>query len=643
MADTSVIFNILAKDNASSVFKKIAATAAGTAIGFVTGNLALGGLNKAFDFAKQATFGFNSQLQNADIAFTTMLGSGTKAQTFLSDLQKFAKSTPFEFPDLVTASQRLIAMGINSQSVIPYMTAIGDAVAGLGGGADKIDQVTNAIGQMSAKGKVQSDEILQLTEAGIPALRILADAYGTTTGNLQDMISKGKIASADALPKLMAGLENGTKSTAGFGGMMAKQSQTFSGALSNIKDGLTQAVAGAFKPFFDVASKGALALGNFFSGDKFAAFGTAVSGGIKTAIDWVKAFIKNTDFTPVIKTFGNVKDFIVNDIIPVAKDLATTFLPPIKDGFKLLVDNAAGLSSVLGPIGDFIKGVFGFIADHSTSFQAIALGILAIVAAVKAWNLALSIWQGITRIATIVQAAFNLVMAMNPIALVILAVIGLVAAFVYLWTHSAAFRDFFIGMWNHIWGFIKGIGQWFAGPFVNFFKGAWKFIKDGVTGVWHWIVDKFNAVVGFVKDIPKKISTAASGMWDGIKNAFKGALNWIISKWNGLQFSIPGFSAFGLHVGGFTLGVPQIPMLASGGVVAQSGMAIVGERGPELLSLTRGAQVQPLNRSTAGSYNGMTVVQINGGPIMDRLLTDIAKAVQNKGGRADILGIKLPT
>jgi tape measure domain-containing protein len=48
------------------------------------------------------------------------------------------------------------------------MTAIGDAVAGVGGGADAIDRVSLAIGQMQAKGRVQSEELLQLAEAGVP-------------------------------------------------------------------------------------------------------------------------------------------------------------------------------------------------------------------------------------------------------------------------------------------------------------------------------------------------------------------------------------------------------------------------------------------------------------------------------------------
>jgi len=195
-----------------------------------------------------------SNLQQADIAFTTMLGSGTKAKDFLGTLQKFAAATPFEFPDVVRASQRLLAMGFAAKDVIPTLTGIGDAVAGLGGGKEQIQQVTTAIGQMQAKGKIQSDELLQLTEAGIPALKILADTYGVTTGEMQNMVTKGKILSDKAVPALIAGLEKGTKSTAAFGGMMEKQSHTMAGAWSTLMDTFNMGMANILKPLVPLIS-----------------------------------------------------------------------------------------------------------------------------------------------------------------------------------------------------------------------------------------------------------------------------------------------------------------------------------------------------------------------------------------------------
>src|SRR4051794_20858746 len=74
-------------------------------------SVAMGGLAAGTGLAG---FRFDDLKQKAQIAFTTMLGSGAKAQAFLIQLQKYAAATPFEFPQLITASQRLLAMGFSA-------------------------------------------------------------------------------------------------------------------------------------------------------------------------------------------------------------------------------------------------------------------------------------------------------------------------------------------------------------------------------------------------------------------------------------------------------------------------------------------------------------------------------------------------
>jgi len=261
----------------------LAATGVGSFIA-VVGGLAVAAVGMGLKTA--------SGMEQAQIGFTTMLGSGAKAKAFLSQLQKFAAATPFEFPELVSASQRLLAMGINAKNVVPYMTAIGDAVAGLGGGPELIDQVTTAIGQMSAKGKIQSDELLQLTEAGIPALKILASAYGVSTSKMQDMVTKGKVLSDDALPKLINGLEKGTKSTTAFGGMMEKQSHSMAGLWSTLKDNVNMALSNMVTPAIPAIKAGLAGLIAWTgaNGPKLATWVTAdVVPKLNQFIGWFRA------------------------------------------------------------------------------------------------------------------------------------------------------------------------------------------------------------------------------------------------------------------------------------------------------------------------------------------------------------------
>src|SRR5581483_12011490 len=200
--------------------------------------------------ATKAGFGFNQMRQQAEIAFTTMLGDGRKARAFLDDLQQFAAKTPFEFSGLVESSQKLLAMGFAAKDVIPTMTAIGDAVAALGGDAGTLDRVTTALGQIQAKGKASAEEMLQLTEAGIPAWQFLADAIGTSVPEAMKLVSKGAVDAKTTVDAVTKGMEKR------FGGMMEKQSHTFSGLWSTVKDTFDQISGAVMKPFFDLATKG---------------------------------------------------------------------------------------------------------------------------------------------------------------------------------------------------------------------------------------------------------------------------------------------------------------------------------------------------------------------------------------------------
>ncbi len=174
------------------------------------------------------------QMEQTRIAFTTLLKDGEKAKSFLSELEKFAASTPFELPGVLDASKRLLAFGFSAEQVIPILTAVGDSAAALGIGEEGIQRLTLAIGQMQAKGKVSAEEMLQLAEAGVPAWEMLANKIGTDIPTAMDKASKGQISAAEGIQAVISGMNSK------FGGMMEQQSQTVNGIMSNIQDSVTQ-------------------------------------------------------------------------------------------------------------------------------------------------------------------------------------------------------------------------------------------------------------------------------------------------------------------------------------------------------------------------------------------------------------------
>ena len=211
---------------------------------FASGNLginkgALGviaGVGVALGALGLASVKAAGQMEQTRIAFTTLLKDGEKAKSFLSELEKFAASTPFELPGVLDASKRLLAFGFSAEQVIPILTAVGDSAAALGIGEEGIQRLTLAIGQMQAQGKVSAEEMLQLAEAGVPAWEMLANKIGTDIPTAMDKASKGQISAAEGIQAVISGMNSK------FGGMMGQQAQTVNGIMSNIQDSVTQSM-----------------------------------------------------------------------------------------------------------------------------------------------------------------------------------------------------------------------------------------------------------------------------------------------------------------------------------------------------------------------------------------------------------------
>lgn len=160
---------------------------------------------------------------------------------------------------------------------------------------------------------------------------------------------------------------------------------------------------------------------------------------------------------------------------------------------------------VVKAFDDLIKilgKVASWIESHQTLVKAIAVGVGAIATAWAAWTVVITAWTAVTKAAAIAQALFDAVMDANPIVLVLGAILGLGAAFIYAYKHSAEFRDI-----------IKDIGKVFEDVWSDVLKPAVEWL-EGVPGD---LVGAWNDVESFF-----------SGMWDDIENFFSTAINDIV-------------------------------------------------------------------------------------------------------------------
>lgn len=183
-----------------------------------------------------------AQMRQYEIAFQTMLKSAEAGTQMLRDLQQFAAETPFDVPGVVSAGQQLMAFGFKAEEIIPMLTNLGDAASCLGLGTEGVSRLAYALGQMQTSGKLNAQDMMQLTSAGISAWDMLAQAAGKTVAEMKDLCSKGAIDSKAAVQTIVAGMNDQ------FGGMMAKTSDEVSGLLANIEEtaGNTSAAVGKY-------------------------------------------------------------------------------------------------------------------------------------------------------------------------------------------------------------------------------------------------------------------------------------------------------------------------------------------------------------------------------------------------------------
>lgn len=167
------------------------------------------------------------------------------------------------------------------------------------------------------------------------------------------------------------------------------------------------------------------------------------------------------------------------------------------------------------------------------------------------------------------------------------------------------------GIWDSVMLLFNGVIDFIRGVFTGDWERAWKGVQEIFGGL-------FGGLIALAKAPLNSVISLINGMIDGI--------NWVINKVNSLSFTNP-FT--GKNVGFHFGEIGKVPYLAKGGVLSQ-GSAVVGEAGPELLTMMGNrAVVQPLtNQTTNTSYLGGMTVNVYGAPGQD--VEELAELVADK-------------
>lgn len=339
-------------------------------------------------FAGIAAIGvkYNATMETYATSFEVMTGSAEKAAEVVDELKDIAASTPFEMPELAETTQLLMNYGFTADDALDKMQMLGDISQG---SAEKMNRIATAYGQMSSAGKVSLEDVKQMIEAGFNPLQEISESTGESMESLYDRISAGTI----SVDEITASMQRSTSEGGRYFQSMEKQSQTFSGQMSTLKDN----VQGL--------------LGNVTSGI-FEKLAQDVLPKINEVLTTVNTAFEEGGFQGVLDAIGEMS--------------------PALDGVITKIQSFSTFLQNLGISPAAFAGIVAAIGPAITVVGTLVRGIGGISTAISGISTAVSGLGGIKGIFTALT---------GPVGLTVTAIMGLVAAFSYLMATNDGFRE----------------------------------------------------------------------------------------------------------------------------------------------------------------------------------------------------------
>ena len=168
-------------------------------------------------------------LEQAEVAFSTMLWSEEKATQMLNELSDFAKKTPFELTGIRESAKQLLAMWIDAEDMMSTLKSLWDVSAWLSVG---LDRLALNYWQVATQWHLTWLELKDFRKMGVPLVAELAKNLWKTEAEIENMVSKWQVSFED----VTNAFRTMTSEWGKFDNLMDAQSKTFQWMVSNLKD-----------------------------------------------------------------------------------------------------------------------------------------------------------------------------------------------------------------------------------------------------------------------------------------------------------------------------------------------------------------------------------------------------------------------
>lgn len=372
----------------------LASSAISAGIGAITGSI--GGLVSAM-------IDGNAEFERYQTQFSVLLGGADEAKKRLEELAKFGASTPFELPEVVKADKILQSFGLHSEesakkfgsSGEQIRTIAGDVASGVG---VSFEEMTLLLGKFSTG--ATGEAISRMAELGITSREELSK-MGLEFSKSGELLSP--------LPQSMETVLKLMKDK--FGGMMAAQSSTFEGMMSNLQDWVAGTLRTVGQPIFEKVREKLGELLQFLGSSDvqtaISAFATGLADGmarviglIESAIPSVVEFAQGIAGVILAEAPGVIQKMAdaLQAALPFLRQMGQEMLSTFKEAWPTV-------QQILILLGELVKTIFGaiqtFLEKHGETIKTLIKGV---------WEfIRLVIENGLDAIKTIIQVAINII------------------------------------------------------------------------------------------------------------------------------------------------------------------------------------------------------------------------------------------
>jgi tape measure domain-containing protein len=317
---------------------------------------AMASFQRMIQFGIQAAAEIETVTVGLNRLFADMPQLGQTASSYIRELKSVALKTPFEFIDLAETSRRLVQLGGDADLSIERMNALADAGAAVGATSEDINGVVRALTQMSAKGKINLQDLNQVAErlpnfqrklqlrGVIQELEDMGSPLAGTIDSFEDLRAAGV-----PIETVIKGIFRGLELIPGAAGAAAAQARTLTGALSNLRDFAQIEFAESFR-----------GIGVILADELNAAFDES-TGAVTEASSEMAESLRE-----IIGAFGSG---------------LTTSLPSVIDYFTNISDELAGILDAVGLLVESFAT--GFAGDFAAGIMQGLTGVLNMVTALN--------------------------------------------------------------------------------------------------------------------------------------------------------------------------------------------------------------------------------------------------------------------